>query len=146
MEILDELVKKYREGLPPLPELCPEHVKSLYEHLKKYLYDDCRMMEVRLELGLHNKNIIWQFDRWVGQKPKAFQLHHHMILAERLLRETPCSILSIANALGYPCQDNLGKNFKRKYKMSPSEYRQQVWAGPEENGTFFEPNVEWFFV
>jgi len=46
--------------------------------------------------------------------------------AAKLLAERPnMSIAEVAQASGFPSADTFGRNFKQKYTLTPSQYRDQ---------------------
>jgi len=63
------------------------------------------------------------FRQIIGQTPKEFCIHHRMLRAQTLLRESALNIEQIAAALGYADVFFFSRQFKQRFGMSPTHFR-----------------------
>lgn len=65
------------------------------------------------------------FKKATGMPPSQYQIKLRMQEARRLLRETPASIVAIANDVGYANPSHFAQLFRKETGLSPSDYRRQ---------------------
>jgi AraC-like DNA-binding protein len=66
-----------------------------------------------------------RFTALVGQSPKQYLTMWRMQLAQTMLRDTPHSLSTIADRLGYQSEPAFSRAFKRVFGTSPGRMRQQ---------------------
>lgn len=66
------------------------------------------------------------FKETMGQSPQEFLINYRMAKAASLLKTTDLPIGSISPLVGYSNQLHFSRSFKKVYKISPREYRQNT--------------------
>lgn len=65
------------------------------------------------------------FKKYLNTTPHDYLTQHKLHYAKSLLRNTDMKVLDIAMSIGYSTLAQFNNNFKKRYKMTPSEYRKQ---------------------
>jgi len=81
------------------------------------------------EAGLSRAAFARRFGRAVGETPMAYLTDWRLSLAADELRGSDATIAAIAGAVGYASPFSLSIAFKRRYGVSPQEYRRGAAAG-----------------
>ena len=61
-----------------------------------------------------------------GQSISKYLTHRRMLRAAELLKTTDCSVLEVANRVGYLNQSKFAAAFRREHAVTPLEYRRKV--------------------
>lgn len=100
---------------------------SLVDEIKFYLEmrysEKLQLKDVAHVFGIHPNYMTRIFHEKVGVSPKQYLLDLKLKKACRLLSTTELPISMISNSLGFDDQLAFSKRFKKKYAISPSEYR-----------------------
>jgi AraC-like DNA-binding protein len=75
---------------------------------------------------LNSKSLQVCFKHVYGKSIFVFGQEARLAHGKKLLRETDQSIQAIAEECGYPEQTNFGTAFKKKYGVSPGEWRKEA--------------------
>ena len=75
--------------------------------------------------GMSRSAFSARFTALVGQSPKQYLTMWRMQLAQTMLRDTPHSLSTIADRLGYQSEPAFSRAFKRVFGTSPGRMRQQ---------------------
>ncbi len=67
------------------------------------------------------------FKSEAGMPPIAWLKDKRLETASRLLKTKFCRIQQIGIEIGMPNDSHLTRDFKKKYGLTPSEYRRQFW-------------------
>lgn len=65
------------------------------------------------------------FKRATGVPPSQYHIKLRLETAQRLLRETTRSVITIANDVGYANPSHFARLFRREVGLSPTDYRRQ---------------------
>lgn len=61
-----------------------------------------------------------------GQSISKYLTHRRMLRAAELLKTTDCSVLEVANQVGYLNQSKFAAAFRREHAVTPLEYRRKA--------------------
>lgn len=94
--------------------------------MKNYIqanYKDITLEDVAVRFGLSEPYVSKYFKDKAGVTFKDYVLQIRMKKAKTLLKNTNMTIESIADSLGYPNVEHFSRLFKKKYKVSPIQFR-----------------------
>jgi len=75
------------------------------------------------ELGVSERHLRRALEREVGVSPLELAQTHRLLLAKRLLVDTPLSVTRVAYASGFQSLRRFNSVFRERYRMSPSALR-----------------------
>ncbi len=109
----------------------PEHsnyASSVYielaiEHIKNYYGDGSNVSDIAEHIGISRAYLNHIFQKELGMSIQKFLIDFRMHKAASLLVSTPYSIKEISRAVGYEDQLAFSKAFKKKFEVSPKNYR-----------------------
>ncbi|MFD6161961.1 cupin domain-containing protein [Nocardia sp. NPDC060256] len=78
------------------------------------------------EAGVSRPTLARRFTTLVGRPPMAYLTWWRLILAATLLRDTPDTLATIADRVGYSTPYALSHAFRREFGTTPGRYRAQV--------------------
>ena len=97
---------------------------EVYKLMDKHLDDsDLRVTVLARELLISPAKFNYRLKNLTGETPGNFFRTYKLQKAARLLRDSDLSINEIAVRTGFATASYFSALFKRKYKQSPSEYR-----------------------
>jgi AraC-like DNA-binding protein len=76
-----------------------------------------------LELGVSGPHAARLFCAHVRVRFREYATKRRLTRAAELLRKTPCSLGTIATALGYRTPNDLQRQFKQLFHLNPTEFR-----------------------
>ena len=88
-------------------------------------YSSATLTEAASMLGLSPSYLSRLTVKSFGKSFKALLMEERFAIAQELLRATEISIGEIINQVGYENSSYFHKEFKKRYGMTPSEYRKQ---------------------
>lgn len=97
-------------------ELAIEHIKSNYK-------DGINVTDIAEHIGISRAYLNHAFQKELGISIQKFLIDFRMHKAANLLVSTPTSVKEISQAVGYEDQLAFSKAFKKKFEMSPKNYR-----------------------
>jgi len=102
---------------------------SVIDEVKFYLdinyAEKIKLQDVAKAYGIHPNYLTRIFHEKYGASPKQYLMDLKLKKAGRLLATTKLNISIIASSLGFDDQLSFSKYFKKKFGVSPSEYRRQ---------------------
>lgn len=102
---------------------------SVADEIKFYLDinygEKIKLQDVAKTYGIHPNYLTRIFHEKYGASPKQYLMDLKLKKASRLLMTTELNISVIASSLGFDDQLSFTKYFKKKFAVSPSEYRKQ---------------------
>ncbi|WP_270167772.1 AraC family transcriptional regulator [Paenibacillus sp. SYP-B4298] len=101
------------------------YVHQGLEYLHAHYSEQVTIGELAAYMGLDRKYLSVLFKEAVGMPPQQYLLHYRLEKASRLLRDTGYSVGEIAHSVGYRDALLFSRMFRRKYGMSPRQYRSQ---------------------
>ncbi len=99
------------------------YVELAIEHIKYYYKDGINVSDIAGHLGISRAYLNCAFQKELGMSIQKFLIDFRMHKAANLLVSTPDAIKEISSAIGYEDQLNFSKAFKKKFGMSPRNYR-----------------------
>lgn len=84
---------------------------------------DLDLLKISDKLGISDRYLRKLFQEKLGISPKQFQLTEQLLFAKKLLHQTALSIEQIALTIGFQSSRRLQDNFRKFFKLSPSEIR-----------------------
>jgi AraC family transcriptional regulator, regulatory protein of adaptative response / DNA-3-methyladenine glycosylase II len=149
-------VAGYRPCLRCRPELAPGNASvdatARLAHAAAGLVEDGLLNEVSIEqlagrLGVTDRHLRRVFQSELGVSPVEYAQTHRLLLAKRLLTDTPLSITEVAMASGFGSLRRFNALFRSRYRLSPSHLRKHLaGAGTAEELSFqlgFRPPLDW---
>jgi len=80
------------------------------------------------EVGVSRAGLARRFAELVGEPPMTFLTEWRLTLAADLLRDDELTIAAVAAQVGYATPYGLSAAFKRRFGVSPKQYRSQLSA------------------
>ncbi|PJG57973.1 AlkA N-terminal domain-containing protein [Aeromonas cavernicola] len=81
------------------------------------------------QAGISERTLRRQFEQHLGASPKQVELTRRLLLAKRLLTDTPLAITDIAFAAGFTSIRRFNDAWRRAYGLAPRVLRQREGAG-----------------
>jgi transcriptional regulator GlxA family with amidase domain len=111
---------------------------SLAERIREtaqWLRDSCdqpiSVADAAQRTAMSQRNFLRRFKREMGSTPSEYLLTARLEMTCRLLRGTELPVDKIARRAGMGNGDNLTKFFRKRWSMSPTEYRRRHQRGLE---------------
>lgn len=101
------------------------YVELAVEYIKYYYKDGINVSDIAGHLGISRAYLNSAFQKELGISIQKFLIDYRMYKAANLLVSTPDTIKEISGAIGYEDQLNFSKAFKKKFGISPKNYRVQ---------------------
>lgn len=102
-----------------------EYVMQAISFIKRNYYRPIHINEIADELGITRNHLYTLFKRVMGHSPQEYLISFRLNHAKALLANTDYSIATIANSCGYEDPTVFSRSFKKKYHISPSQYRER---------------------
>lgn len=116
--IQDSAAKKTPSSSTAPVELAISFIASQYSY-------PITVEDIASYIGISRSQLFREFAERLEQSPKEFLTQYRIRQACRLLEETPLSIQSIANSVGYENGMYFSKVFHSKMNLTPTAYRQK---------------------
>ncbi len=92
-------------------------------YLSENLKEDINMDDLSQKFGFNKSYLIRKFRNEIGLSPINYLINLRLDNAEKLLKKTSYPIQKIAELCGYSDHAFFSTSFKKKFRLSPSEYR-----------------------
>jgi AraC family transcriptional regulator of adaptative response / DNA-3-methyladenine glycosylase II len=149
-------VAGYRPCLRCRPELAPGNASvdatARLAHAAAGLIEDGLLNEASIEqlaqrLGVTDRHLRRVFQSELGVSPVEYAQTHRLLLAKRLLTDTPLTVTDVAMASGFGSLRRFNALFRSRYRLSPSDLRKRLaGAGSADVLTFqlgYRPPLDW---
>lgn len=93
------------------------------EQLDKNIYTNATLDEILQDIFYSKKQITREFKKYYNDTPYNYLISTKISMAKRLLKTSSLSIKEISIKLGFENQHYFSNAFKKKTKLSPSQYR-----------------------
>ncbi len=115
------------EQEPTLSDAGSEHLlaQRAAEFLQQNLGLHVQLNQVARELGVNRNKLTKAFKRTWGSSVMNWLRQQRLTKAAELLRQSDASILTIATTVGYQDSNNFSTAFKRRYRLSPTQFRRR---------------------
>lgn len=107
------------------------YMKEAMSFIEQNYQRDISIEDIAAACGLNRSYFGKLFRSAMGEPPQSFLLHYRMSCAAQLLKETRMPVREISVRVGYENQLHFSRAFKGVYGVSPREYRQSHFVGPE---------------
>lgn len=120
------------------PELAPAQggdlpaiVTRVLSRIERGELADNTLGALAAEAGITERTLRRQFEQHLGASPKQVEQTRRLLLAKRLLTETPLPVTDIAFAAGFASIRRFNDAWRHAYRLSPSALRKQENKGPQ---------------
>src|SRR6185369_15105610 len=87
--------------------------------------NDCSVRQFARDLGVSERHLRRALEREVGVTPLELAQTHRLLLAKRLLVDTPLTVTRVAYASGFQSLRRFNSVFRERYRMSPTALRRR---------------------
>jgi transcriptional regulator GlxA family with amidase domain len=98
-------------------------IRSIRNFLNTNLHRQIRMAEITALVGLSRSRVDNLFRAELGQSPRQYLQGLRLKKACQLLETTTMKITQVGLAVGYQDHSHFFRNFKKRFGVTPSEYR-----------------------
>jgi AraC-like DNA-binding protein len=117
---LDMSVKKIK-----LKQTDIQHIKALKDALSHKQLPHTTIQQLAYEAGMNRTKLQYGFKKLFGISIYSYQLQMRMEKARKLLAESDKPIKQIAALTGYNTISSFSAAFKKAFRLSPSQYREE---------------------
>ncbi|WP_434476176.1 AlkA N-terminal domain-containing protein [Aeromonas veronii] len=110
----------------------PELVSRVLSRIERGELADSTLGTLAAEAGITERTLRRQFEQYLGASPKQVEQTRRLLLAKRLLTETPLPVTDIAFAAGFASIRRFNDAWSHAYGLSPSALRKQEGARPAQ--------------
>lgn len=114
---LNEPVKKDYKSL--------EKMKLILKYVENHYMDKITIEDMANEVGLSQSHFMKYFKNTMGTSFIDYLNEYRLTMASRLLVSSESSILDIAAEVGYENLSYFNRTFKKRFEMTPREYRKK---------------------
>jgi AraC family transcriptional regulator len=101
-------------------------LKTITQWMEDHLANAFTLSGLAQQAGMSEFHFNRLFKRAMGMPPSQYLIKLRIERARRLLRETPRSVIDIANEVGYSNASHFARLFRKVTGVTPSDYRRQV--------------------
>lgn len=100
-----------------------EKLKQILKYVENHYMDKLTIAMIAKETGISPSHFMKYFKNMMGTSFTCYLNDYRLTMASRLLLSSDSSILAIANETGYENLSYFNRAFKKKFQMTPREYR-----------------------
>lgn len=100
-----------------------EKMKLILKYVENHYMDKITIEEIAKEVGLSQSHFMKYFKNTMGTSFIDYLNEYRLTMASRLLVSSDSSILAIAEEVGYDNLSYFNRTFKKRFAMTPREYR-----------------------
>ncbi|MBP1963909.1 two-component system response regulator YesN [Paenibacillus aceris] len=100
------------------------------QYIRTHYHDDLSLEKVAAIVYLNPVYFSQLFKQKTGQGFKEYVTHLRLEQAKQLLRNPKLKLADVAERIGYQDMRHFSQVFRKKYGVTPSEYRQEQTANP----------------
>ncbi len=140
----------YRPCLRCRPELAPGHASvdapaRLAQGAAALIEDGALeqggLAHLAQRLGVTDRHLRRVFMAQFGVTPIAYAQTQRLLLAKRLLTDTPLPVTEVAHAAGFASVRRFNDSFSKRYRMAPSALRRVAVAASSRSGGDDQPGL-----
>lgn len=102
-----------------------EKMKLILKYVENHYMDKITIEEIANEVGLSQSHFMKYFKNTMGTSFIDYLNEYRLTMASRLLLSSDSSILAIASEVGYENLSYFNRTFKKRFQMTPREYRKK---------------------
>ncbi len=103
-----------------------EHLKFILKYIENHYMHKITISEISEEVGISQSHFMRYFKNTMGTSFIDYLNEYRLTMASRLLRSSESSVLAISEEVGFENLSYFNRSFKRKYRMTPREYRKNI--------------------
>lgn len=101
------------------------YIKEALSFIEQNFQNDITVEEIAACCGLNRSYFGKIFHEVLGKSPQEFLISYRMTKATELLKLTSLSIAEVGSAVGYSNQLHFSRAFKKNYRISPRQWRNE---------------------
>lgn len=101
-------------------------IRRVTEYMREHLHEDVRLDDLAAQANVSKYHLLRSFAKSVGLTPHRYLVRLRMERAAELLRATSHPVTQIATACGYTSPGQFAVAFRRRYEVSPTQFRRLV--------------------
>lgn len=109
-----------------------DRVTLAMRYIEDHFVEPLKVVDVANRVGCHTATLRREFRRRVGISMKELQTHVRVIRSITLLRSSSTKVSAIARVVGYDCEKNFYREFKRLTGVTPASIRKGSDASMHE--------------
>ena len=109
-----------------------EKMKLILKYIENHYMDKITIADMAAEVGLSQSHFMKYFKNTMGTSFIDYLNEYRLTMASRLLVSSESSILNIASEAGFENLSYFNRIFKKRYEMTPREYRRRYQSEKEE--------------
>ena len=106
-------------------------MRQVRDHMLAHLADPLTISQLAARFHISPTALKDCFRQAYGRPLHQYLLEHRVRRAAELLSESGLSIVEIASAVGYNSASQFGVAFKRRYQLTPSQFRRMAHSQKE---------------
>lgn len=111
-------------GAPPAV-LGETAIRRITTYMHEHLHEDVSLDDLAGEANVSKYHLVRSFNKSTGFTPHRYLVHLRMNRASDLLRDTGQPVLQISMACGYRSPGQFTAAFRRRFGVSPTEFRRR---------------------
>lgn len=121
---IEEILESGQKNIPKIYNGLPSDLQKAFDCIRANIYnEELDVQWLKRQCDIKDKNFSARFKIHLGYYPKEFILYHRINISKDLLKQTEQTITTIAIVIGFKSLSSFCKTFKRKVRLSPSEWR-----------------------
>ena len=127
--LLDYLADGFAAGILPLRPMRPvaDWLMAARSHLIMNFMEPIDLVSLAGHIGVSRSHLSHEFRRAFGITPIEFLYAERLHNAARLLTVEPVTVIAeVARRCGFPDQAHFTRRFRRRHKMTPTQWRQRA--------------------
>lgn len=105
-----------------------EKMKLILKYIENHYIDKITIADIAEEAGLSQSHFMKYFKNTMGTSFIDYLNEYRLTMASRLLVSSDSSILDIASEVGFENLSYFNRTFKKRFEMTPREYRKKYTA------------------
>lgn len=123
--VLEALTSREAKKEPKPADHAADWLQKGVQYMEMHYAEGITIEKIASFVGIDRAYFSRRFHSVYGTSPIAYLQQLKMKAATNMLERTDCTLTEIALSVGYPDLFSFSKSFKKKFDMSPSEYRSQ---------------------
>jgi len=127
-EVNDEMVRSFTLKMKELctGRIMSHHISECIHYIYNHLHEPITIETLSRQVSLHPCYLASLFKRETGTTIHSFIQNKRLETAENILKNSNHSCADIANTLCFSSQSHFIRAFRKKYGMTPNQYRQNT--------------------
>lgn len=105
-----------------------DKMKAVMKHVENHYSDKITIKDAATLIGFSESHFMRYFKETMGTSFVDYLREYRLTMATRMLQISEASILTISQEVGFDNLSNFNRAFKKKYGVTPSQYRKNKTA------------------